>query len=204
MEQPAQTNCLRLSGHLQGEVTFSHAVNDTALFRFTLAVIRRSGVFDLLPVTCAAQQGMEHWADGAPLFLEGQLRAYRHVLAGGGCRVLLTAFAKHILPAEQPESENSVLLTGQLVRRPVYRQTPAGREIADLLLSVPRAFGREDFLPVIAWGRLARFAAVQEAGTRLFITGRFQSRLYQKRLPDGTAAEKTAYEVSAMELRPLP
>lgn len=200
MQQHAGGNQLHLSGRVQGTVEFSHAVGDTAFCRFFLAVTRMSGTLDVLPVTANAHLLPPALKGGDPVRIEGQLRAYRRCLPDGAARVFLTAFARHVEVEMDAADANEVQLTGRLARHPVYRETPSRREIADVLLLVPRAFGRLDGIPVIAWGRFARFAATLAPDTPVAVQGRFQSRAYQKRMPDGTVLPRTAYEVSASAL----
>lgn len=132
--------------------------------------------------------------------MEGQLRSYNKVIEGAG-RLLITAFAQRILNCEEDEENpNRVQLTGALCKPPSYRTTPFGREIADLMLAVNRSYGKSDYIPCITWGRTARYAANLKIGDRVQLVGRFQSRAYQKQLPDGTALNKVAYEVSVSRL----
>ena len=97
-------------------------------------------------------------------------------------------------------SPNTVFLSGALCKPPSFRTTPFGREIADLMLAVNRSYGKSDYIPCIAWGRTARFASGLSVGDHVQLQGRFQSRVYQKQLPDGTVQERTAYEVSVSRL----
>lgn len=196
-------NQLRLTGTLTSLPEFSHEVFGEGFYQCTLSVPRLSGVQDALPVTVS-----ERLLDpldiklGLMLRLEGQVRSYNKVIDGAG-RLLITAFAQHLgLPIED-ENPNSVVLVGALCKPPSYRTTPFGREIADLMLAVNRAYGKSDYIPCIAWGRNARFAARMSVGEQLQIEGRLQSRAYQKQLADGTVLEKTAYEVSVGRLEQL-
>ena len=114
--------------------------------------------------------------------------------------LLITAFAQRLLPCSDEENPNQVQLTGALCKPPSYRTTPFGREIADLMLAVNRSYGKSDYIPCITWGRTARFASHLKVGDKVTLLGRFQSRAYQKQLPDGTVIGKTAYEVSVGRL----
>ena len=138
-------------------------------------------------------------AAGSILCLDGQLRSYNKVVEGSG-RLLITAFAQRLLPEEDEENPNRVQLTGALCKAPSYRTTPFGREIADLMLAVNRSYGKSDYIPCITWGRTARYAANLKIGDKVQLVGRFQSRNYQKQLPDGTILNKVAYEVSVSRL----
>ncbi|HIQ62286.1 MAG TPA: single-stranded DNA-binding protein [Candidatus Avichristensenella intestinipullorum] len=194
MEKPV--NALSLTGTIAHMPEFSHDVFGEPFYQLTLAVPRLSGVHDMLPVTASQRLlDMVSPAQDMPLHLEGQVRSYNKMIDGVG-RLLITAFAQRLAPPEGNENPNTVLLCGALCKPPAYRTTPFGREIADLMLAVNRAFGKSDYIPCIAWGRNARFAAQLTVGDRLMIEGRLQSRPYQKQLPDGTVLDKIAYEVS--------
>ena len=112
--------------------------------------------------------------------------------------MILTVFAKEIVEVEEEQDEvsNEVILVGYICKKPIYRQTPFGREIADVLLAVNRAYNKSDYIPSIAWGRNARFCQNMEVGTEVKITGRVQSRTYEKKHEDGTTETRVAYEVS--------
>ena len=115
--------------------------------------------------------------------------------------LLITAFAQRLIDCESDdENPNRVQLTGALCKPPSYRTTPFGREIADLMLAVNRSYGKSDYIPCITWGRTARYAANLKTGDKVQLAGRFQSRTYQKQLPDGTTLNKVAYEVSVSRL----
>ena len=111
--------------------------------------------------------------------------------------------AQKIVENDEHENPNQIQLTGTLCKAPAYRTTPFGREIADMMLAVNRAYGKSDYIPCITWGRSARFAAKLDVGDKITLTGRLQSRAYQKQMPDGSVIEKTAYEVSVGHLELL-
>lgn len=195
-----QGNYLRLSGIINQSPTYGHEVFGEKFYYATLSVPRLSGAEDLLPITLSERLMEGIPLDiGMPLTLEGQLRSYNKVIEGAG-RLLITAFAQRILPPDGEENPNQVQLQGALCKPPSYRTTPFGREIADLMLAVNRAYGKSDYIPCIAWGRTARFASGLNVGDHVQLQGRFQSRVYQKQLPDGTVQERTAYEVSVSRL----
>ena len=190
-----QANRLYLAGELSDPPVFSHECCGVTFYIFQLSVLRKSGVADILPVLCEGSKLPGETAVGTPLTVTGQLRAYsRHTLTGNRLHIL--AFAKQVLAVEAAH-DNNVRLTGRIVKPPVYRSTPLGREIADLLLAVQRGFGKSDFLPVIAWGRNARLAQYWQPGDCVTVEGRLQSRVYLKRFPDGEERSMMAYEVSA-------
>ena len=193
-------NYLRLNGILTDNPVYGHEVFGEKFYYATLSVPRLSGAEDLLPVTLSERlmEGTK-LEIGAPLSIEGQLRSYNKVIDGQG-RLLITGFAQRLLDPESDENPNQVQLTGALCKLPSYRTTPFGREIADLMLAVNRAYGKSDYIPCITWGRTARFASHVKVGDKVTLLGRFQSREYQKQLADGSVISKTAYEVSVGRL----
>ncbi|MBR6786725.1 MAG: single-stranded DNA-binding protein [Clostridia bacterium] len=193
------TNQLILAGEIMEAPQFDHEVFGEAFFRTILSVPRLSGAFDLLPVTVSERLMADGFEAGMQICVSGQLRSYNKVMGGQG-RLLLTAFAQRLRPVDEEENPNTVFLTGALCKPPSFRTTPFGREIADLMLAVNRSYGKSDYIPCIAWGRTARFASSLNVGDRVQLQGRFQSRIYQKQLPDGTVQERTAYEVSVSRL----
>ena len=195
-----QGNYLRLSGIINQSPTYGHEVFGEKFYYATLSVPRLSGAEDLLPITLSERLMEGIPLDiGMPLTLEGQLRSYNKVIEGAG-RLLITAFAQRILPPDGEENPNQVQLQGALCKPPSYRTTPFGREIADLMLAVNRAYGKSDYIPGITWGRTARFASHLHVGDKVTLMGRFQSRAYQKQLADGSVITKMAYEVSVGRL----
>ena len=193
-------NYLRLSGIINQSPTYGHEVFGEKFYYATLSVPRLSGAEDLLPITLSERLMEGIPLDiGMPLTLEGQLRSYNKVIEGAG-RLLITAFAQRILPPDGEENPNQVQLQGALCKPPSYRTTPFGREIADLMLAVNRAYGKSDYIPCITWGRTARFASHLHVGDKVTLMGRFQSRAYQKQLADGSVITKMAYEVSVGRL----
>lgn len=196
MEEPI-INQIRLCGTLDSAPTFSHENHGRRFYRFLLAVERLSGTVDRLPVL--ADWALMDAADaawGEQIQVTGQLRSFNQS-APTGRHLILSVFAETLeLCCEPPD--NRAELTGALCRDPVYRRTPLGREICDGMLAVNRPYHRTDYLPCIFWGRTAREIALCSVGARIHLTGRFQSRDYTKLLPDGTADQRTAYEVSAI------
>ena len=193
-------NSIHLRGHVCQPLQFGHELFGEQFFVTTLRVPRLSGAEDFLPITLSERLLIdEPIAAGSILCLDGQLRSYNKVVEGSG-RLLITAFAQRLLPGEDEENPNRVQLTGALCKAPSYRTTPFGREIADLMLAVNRSYGKSDYIPCITWGRTARYAANLKIGDKVQLVGRFQSRNYQKQLPDGTILNKVAYEVSVSRL----
>ena len=190
-------NQITLRGNLSAPPTFSHENHGKQFYRFFLEVPRLSGVADTLPVIADKSLLESAGADpGGMLTVTGQIRSHNR-RENGVRRLMIFVFATQINVASG-EAVNNLDLTGVLCREPVYRCTPLGREICDVMLVVPRAFHRADYIPCILWGRLAQEARDHHVRDLLSIRGRLQSRIYTKLTPDG-AIERTAYEVSALE-----
>lgn len=175
----------------------SHENHGTRFYRFLLEVPRLSGTPDILPILLPEAM-RDSVSEELPLRIWGQLRSFNN-RSGIGNKLVLTVYARE-LRAPQGESCNQITLSGSLCKPPVFRRTPLGRSICDLMLAVPRHYGRADYLPVISWGQLAVQASQLHVGDSLTLEGRVQSRLYQKVLEDGSIEQRTAYEVSMMHL----
>lgn len=189
-------NAVILRGELLALPQFSHENHRKRFYRFTLAVPRLSGTVDYLPIV--AEERLLNAMDlsaGEMLRIEGQIRS--HNLREKGTRKLLVFVFAAAITCEDGEAVNDVLLTGPLCREPIYRRTPLGREICDVMLAVPRAFHRADYLPCILWGRTAHQIADCHVSDRIRICGRLQSRIYTKQTEDGPE-QRTAYEISAL------
>lgn len=142
----------------------------------------------------------EEISEGQRLCVDGQVRSY-NIVHENKSKLVLQLFAKEVYLAESGlPDENSIYLQGFVCKKPIYRVTPFSREITDLLLAVNRAYGKSDYIPCICWGRNARYCENLEVGQFMSITGRLQSRQYQKKLEDGSLEERTAYEVSVAKL----
>ena len=196
MEPVASRNQITLRGSLRALPEFSHENHGKRFYRFFLEVPRLSGADDTLPVN--AEETILNTVDpsgGEMLTVTGQVRS--HNLRDNGKRHLSVFVFAASIAAEDGEPINTVLLDAIVCREPTYRRTPLGREICDVMLAVPRAFHRADYLPCILWGRVAAEAAQCTVGDRLIINGRLQSRIYTKQTDEG-AQERTTYEVSAL------
>ena len=189
-------NQIILRGSLVELPQFSHENHHKRFFRFDLCVPRLSGAEDILPVIASEKVlSQMDLSGGAMLRVEGQIRTH-NVRENGTRRLLIFVFASSVT-AQEGEPINDVLLQGPLCRDASYRHTPLGREICDVMLAVPRAFRRADYLPCILWGRVAKEAAGMQTGDVLRLSGRLQSRIYTK-LTETGREERTAYEVSAL------
>ena len=193
-------NQAALRGRAMEAPRLSHSNHGVAYYTFPLGVERLSGTADVLNVVldeallarCPVAAGREYE-------LTGEIRSFNN-RSGVGSRLVITFFARSIQPMEG-EHLNRLELRGVLCKAPNLRRTPLGREICDLLLAVNRRYGRADYLPCIAWGGLARACAQLAVGDGVHITGRLQSRKYRK-VAQGVESERTAYEISIMELEP--
>ena len=189
-------NQVRLRGTLLAHPRFSHENHGRKFFRFTLEVPRLSGAVDLLPVV--AEDVLLNAMDlsgGHMLTVTGQMRTH-NIRENGVRHLLIFVFAGQII-CEAGDPVNEVIVEGPICREPTYRRTPLGREICDVMLAVPRAFRRADYLPCILWGRTAYEISQCHTRDRIRIEGRLQSRIYTKLTEDGPQ-ERTAYEVSAL------
>ena len=189
-------NTVILRGELMELPRFSHENHGKNFYRFTLCVPRLSGNMDYLPIV--AEESVLNCMDlsgGEMLRVEGQIRSH-NVREDGKRRLLIFVFAASIL-AEDGEPINEVVLSGPLCREPVSRRTPLGRDICDVMLAVPRAYHRADYLPCILWGRTAHEVSQCRTSDRIRICGRLQSRTYTKQTENGPQ-ERVAYEISAL------
>ncbi len=190
------TNQITLRGSLLSLPRLSHENHGKKFYRFTLEVPRLSGTTDLLPIVAEERliEAMDTDA-GDMIRVEGQIRS--HNVRNNGTRHLLIFVFAACITVEEGEPLNDVLLEGILCREPVYRRTPLGREICDMMLAVPRQFRRADYLPCILWGRTAQEGSHCRIRDGIRISGRLQSRNYTKITEDGPQ-ERTAYEISAL------
>ena len=195
-----KNNRVYIMGEIVSEATFSHEVYGEGFYEFFVRVMRLSGQADVLPVTVSERLiAGNDLKVGAQICAIGQFRSYNK-LENGKSRLMLTVFVREVLSAPPSANPNSVVLSGYICKPPVYRTTPFNREIADLLIAVNRSYNKSDYIPAIAWGRNARFVAKMAVGDRIVLSGRIQSREYQKKQPDESFITMTAYEVSISKL----
>ena len=214
-----ENNYLTLVGKVTSEKRFSHEIYGERFYSFDLSIPRLSESEDIIPITVSERLINEDMmVIGTKLLVKGQFRSYNSY-ENEKNKLILTVFAKDIQKIEEEQSiqnnenesenenipnefakkdsvTNEVVLIGYICKKPIYRQTPFGREIADLLLAVNRAYNKSDYIPSIAWGRNARFCQNLEVGTEVKIVGRIQSRNYEKKYENGEVVKKVAYEVS--------
>ncbi|MBE7049817.1 MAG: single-stranded DNA-binding protein [Ruminococcaceae bacterium] len=203
MENVNVNNEVSVSGYVEGELSFSHEIYSEAFYSFVLKVMRLSDICDYINVTVSERliKDMDI-RDGVRISVTGQFRSYNNYSESGN-KLLLTVFArdvKEILEDDEKQNPNHIFLNGFLCKSPVYRTTPFGREITDLLIAVNRAYNKSDYIPCIAWGRNARYCASLNVGDNIKVWGRIQSREYQKRISEDESVTKTAYEISISKL----
>lgn len=205
MNREIKNNQATLSGEIVSNFEFSHEVFGEGFYTAMLASERTSGQKDIIPIM-ASDRLIDTGADWTGRFVRvsGQFRSYnKH--EDGGNRLILSVFVAEFEEFEEMpfmDNENHISLDGYICKQPNYRETPLGREIADVLLAVNRPYGKSDYIPCIAWGRNARFAGGLEVGARLQVFGRIQSRIYHKKMENGEPEpiERTAYEVSISKM----
>lgn len=198
-----ENNQVVIMGEIVSDFVFSHEIFGEGFYMVDVNVPRLSDSSDVIPLM-VSERLIDVGEDykGLNIMVQGQFRSYnRHEERKN--RLVLSVFAREIeFVDETPESSktNQIYLDGYICKEPIYRKTPLGREIADLLLAVNRPYGKSDYIPCICWGRNARFASNFSVGTRCEIWGRIQSREYMKRLSEDDAEKRIAYEVSVSKL----
>ena len=202
MDSYIANNRAEIIGEVVDDPLFSHEIYGEKFYIFTLRVPRLSGVYDDVKIMISERliQDVEI-IPGKKVEIEGQFRSYNSN-ENGENRLILTVFAKDIRKqsCDEEKNPNSLYLNGYICKAPVYRTTPFGREITDILLAVNRGYNKSDYIPVIAWGRNARFCKNIGVGDNIKIWGRIQSRIYQKHISENEVIEKTAYEVSVSRM----
>lgn len=202
MREKIENNNVSITGEIASAFSFSHEVFGERFYLADIAVKRLSDSEDLIPVMVSERLvDVTEDLTGVTVRVEGQFRSYnRHE---GKSRLILSVFAREWEFVEEEEKSakiNQIFLDGFICKTPVYRKTPLGREIADLLIAVNRPYGKSDYIPCICWGRNARFASGFEVGMRIQVHGRIQSRKYTKKLSETEFEERIAYEVSVSKI----
>ena len=198
-----ENNQVTIMGEIVTPFTFSHEVFGEGFYMVEVSVRRLSNSQDQIPVMVSERLiDVSQDYTGEFIMVSGQFRSYnRHDEVKN--RLVLSVFAREIEFVEEEldgAKTNNILLDGYICKLPVYRKTPLGREIADLLLAVNRPYGKSDYIPCICWGRNARYASSFEVGEHVQITGRIQSREYVKKLTEERTERRVAYEVSVSKL----
>lgn len=207
MNRKIENNKVTLSGEIVSNFEFSHEVYGEGFYTAMLASERTSGQKDIIPIMVSDRLVEAKDWTGRFVKVSGQFRSYsKH--EGERNRLALSVFVREWEVWEddgtiRPIDENYISLDGYICKQPVYRKTPLGREIADILLAVNRPYGKSDYIPTILWERNAQFVSNMPVGTRIRIDGRIQSRTYIKRLGEDKTEERTAYEVSVCKVEAL-
>ncbi|MCR4435902.1 MAG: single-stranded DNA-binding protein [Clostridiales bacterium] len=198
-----ENNMVTISGKVITNLEFSHEVYGEGFYSFMLAVPRLSDSYDKIPVTVSerliSKQKLEI---GKIVEIEGQFRSYNS-FNNEGNKLILTVFAREVnfIDDERTvKNPNQIYLNGFVCKKPVYRTTPFGREITDILLAVNRPYNKSDYIPCISWGRNARYSEGLAIGDNVKVWGRIQSREYQKKFENGEVVTKMAYEVSISKM----
>lgn len=197
-----ENNYVRITGYVD-KFVYDHTAYDERFYLSFVHSQRRSGMVDDIPVIASQYLIQKKDFAGKYVEIEGEFRSM-NVHTGERSRLVLQLFVKSIRIVKMKESvddENEIILDGFLVKNPIYRVTPDGRQIADMMIAVNRPFGRSDYIPCICWGGSAKWAENLEVGTEIFVQGRIQSREYVKRLSEDESEIRTAYEVSIGKMR---
>lgn len=202
-EKTLENNKVSVTGEVVGKFTFSHEVYGEGFYLTSILVDRLSDQTDEIPLMVSERLvDVNRDYSGNRMEATGQFRSFnRH--EGNRNRLVLSIFAREVsFPEERVDGTktNQIYLDGYLCKPPIYRKTPLGREIADLLIAVNRPYGKSDYIPCIAWGRNARYASGFEVGSRIRVWGRVQSREYTKKLDEEQVEKRIAYEVSVSKL----
>ncbi len=196
------TNVVNLIGELDSELEFSHEIFGEKFYNTKIKINRLSDSYDTLPITISERLLEEiDFNKNKLVSVTGQLRSYNKNIDNKN-RLVLTVFVRDLnVSDEENKDPNSIFLDGYICKAPVYRKTPLGREITDLLVAINRPYNKSDYIPSIVWGRNAKFAKSLKVGDRIQMWGRVQSREYEKKTEDGNVLKKVAYEVSISKIK---
>ena len=198
MEERMKNNKATFSGEIIAEFEYSHEVLGEKFYTSVLSVKRKSGVYDNIPFMVSERlvDVAELWT-GQIVMLSGQIRSHNN-RNGDKHKLVLFVFVREISLLDEREKydSNNVVIDGYICKEPIYRRTPLGREITDVIFAVNRVYAKTDYVPSVFWGRSAKFISCLDVGTRIKAVGRLQSREYVKKHEDGTEETKTAYEFS--------
>lgn len=201
-ENRNENNNVVLAGEVAGTLVYSHEVFGEGFYVFDMNVPRISGIADTVPVMVSERMcNIESIKVGNLYEVVGQFRSYnKHEERKN--RLVLTVFATEMRELDEEEfaGENRVMIDGYICKNPVYRKTPLGREIADMLVAVNRAYGKSDYIPCIAWGRNARYSSTLQVGQHIRLKGRIQSRVYVKKIGEEETETRIAYELSVSQI----
>ena len=198
-----ENNQVSIMGKIASDFTFSHQVFGEGFYTLELVVKRLSDSEDRIPLMVSERLiDVTQNYEGEYIQVQGQFRSYnRHEEKKN--RLVLSVFVRELSFVDEIDDSmitNQIFLDGYICKPPVYRKTPLGREIADLLLAVNRPYGKSDYIPCICWGRNARYASAFDVGGHVLIWGRIQSRDYMKKISETESEKRTAYEISVSKL----
>lgn len=200
MESSFENNVIKMGGVVASKLELSHEIYGEKFYRFYIEIDRLSSQKDRIPVIISERLiDVDDFEIGKVIFIEGQYRSYNKMDENNRSRLILSVFVKDIKQLEVSENVktiNELTITGIVCKKPIYRKTPLGRDIADILLAVNRSYNKSDYIPCIIWGRNAKYCEHLETGSIVKVVGRVQSREYDKKHEDGTIEKRTAYEVS--------
>lgn len=201
MEENIKNNIVEIRGEIEKEFVFSHEICGEGFYETTICTKRTSGTDDHIPVMASERLiKIQNSFPGSRVYIKGQFRSYNQH-DGERSRLILYVFAREFeIDDSGFDDENKIFIEGYLCKEPIYRFTPIGREITDILLAVNRPYGKSDYIPCILWGRNARYSNEFLVGEKMQIRGRIQSREYKKKFPDGNIEIRTAYEVSVQTI----
>lgn len=208
MQDKFAKNKILVGGYVDSAPEFSHRVHGEGFLSFNIQVPRLSEKADVIPITISERLiNLEEIFIGRKIIVEGQIRSYNFfVEEENKNKLVISVFATEIELCREDEKINNinrVVIDGFICKKPVYRKTPAGREITDILVAVNRAYNKSDYIPAISWGRNARFAKDFDVSNNIKITGRLQSREYQKKVSETEYITRVAYEISVSKLELL-
>ena len=195
-----ENNKVFLKGVVNSEPVFSHESFGEGFYELVIKVDRLSDNYDNIPVIVSEKLlSGDNFKKGNVVSVAGQFRSYNK-LVDGKSRLILNVFVRNIIDMDDSMNPNVVELSGFICKEPIFRMTPFGREICDILLAVNRAYNKSDYLPCIVWGRNARFVKDIAVGQKVQVVGRIQSREYQKKLADDSIETRVAYEISVNKI----
>lgn len=203
-EGSTATNMAQICGEVIEELKTNHKTYGEAFYTFCVGIRRNSGYEDQIIVMASERilNAVEIKA-GMKVDIEGQIRTYNEEVEGRN-RLNIVVFARDIRQAEEDDAPvNRIYLEGYLCKKPLSRTSPLGRKICDLMLAVNRMYNKSDYIPCISWGRNAIYSGSLEVGDKISLYGRLQSRLYRKKCEDGEVIQKTAYEVSVLQMEQI-
>lgn len=189
-----KNNVVSIHGEIYTMPEYSHEVYGEEFYEFILKVDRLSDSYDLVPITISSRL-IDNFEIGKKIGIEGQFRSYNKQVDNKS-KLMLTVFVRNLIEYNPNTNPNYIEVIGFVCKEPIYRTTPFNREICDILIAVNRSYNKSDYLPLIAWGRNARYSQNFKVGDRIKIVGRIQSREYVKKISEYENVTRTAYEVS--------